>query len=202
VGATLRIFVILAAAVLSLASFGPGDPDPEPDRCNSPEVGSIDSVEVGERDEDTFVSLADGSVVDFIFGGQGSPMLPIRYRIEGADLPSCVMHRTTLSYCSAYAEPDCQPLEETSLVTPLNTYSEADGSRTTKTLFVITGTPAEGMPIELEVQIGDAIANRTFYIGALPPDAGEPDSAAADANTTDADIVDSNPSDAATADAI
>src|SRR5438874_12671402 len=104
----------------------PGDTcgPPAPDSCNSGETGAVATVEVGS-DADPFVAYHDLDQPHVVFGGQGAAMMGIRLRLTG-NVPACLAQST------AYED----NMASGSNRSPVNTYKEADGSYTTRPLWI------------------------------------------------------------------
>lgn len=177
----VRLALLAVAAGVSGASVLPGDDGiPDPDSCNKPTSGEVDSLEIGGADEETFSPLSDGEVVNLVVGSQGGQMLPVRYRFRGPDVPGCIEQRSELRFCPAYSTCDTPMLMADSSAM-LHTYEESDGSRTTRALYLILygSGPGAGAPMELSVTAGGLTEIRRFYYQQPPADAGVSDAAGA-----------------------
>jgi hypothetical protein len=141
-----RIAVMGAALWFSLAS-GPGPGVPDPDSCETPGVGTLSTVELGTADEGTFSPLQSGQAVDLVFGGQGGAMVPVRLRLSGSDVPSCLAHMTEVYY-------DGQQIASDSV--PVHTYEDDGGARSTKAMFLVLfgSEPAPGQTFEVRTTVG------------------------------------------------
>ncbi len=149
--------MIAAALVASAADFGPGDTTPEPDSCDSGEVGSIDTVEIGDAGELDFVPLDDGDTVSFVVGGQGTDMLRLRIRISGPDLPECLAQSTDVIYGGAVIASETAALQ---------TYEDAAGTnyRATRGLFLILIAipPSPGESFQVNTTVGAITVTRNL----------------------------------------
>jgi hypothetical protein len=127
---------VLAILAFLLAACGPAEPLPADipvaDECASPGSGALGSLQIGSR-QDPFVPFADGDPVEMVYGSQGGAMIPMRLRVTGEALPSCLPMEISID--------GPHDLFGTSTA-PLATYEERDGSRITGPLFVI-GDPGE-----------------------------------------------------------
>jgi hypothetical protein len=129
--------ITLAISALS-TTFGCGSPPaPAVDSCAAEPAGSIDTLEIGAGvppafgTEPPFMPLADGDGMKLVHGAQGANMLGFVLRVSGATAPQC-LHQQTMVADSAGAR-------VTSSTSPLATYAQPDGTRTTKPLWL----PAE-----------------------------------------------------------
>lgn len=157
-----------AASCFGINLCGPPGPPP-PDSCTGDSSSGVDTVEVGP-DSDGFVPFTDGQVVNFITGGQGSFMLPVRIRVGGASPPACLSQHTTLTNDKG----DEMGRDKD----PRATYP--DGSfRTTRTIYlVLFGYAEPGHALTLTVTVGQKSVTRTIYYGQKP--SGGSDAATAD----------------------
>lgn len=151
----LRIAVIAAAVALSAASGPGGDPIPEPDTCNSGQVGSVGAIEIGDPDESSFVPLGNGDAVNFAVGGQGTDMLPIRIRISGSDLPECLAQSTRVVYDGNTIATESSPLQ---------TYEDEAGTRATRAVYVIMADipPTSGDSFDVSTTVGTVTTTLTL----------------------------------------
>ncbi len=85
---------------------------PLAEACRPPFAGTLTgaTVEIGAAGADAFRPLTDGEMVSLITGGQGSPMVGFRVRVNGADLPRCVSATTTLMVDSTTPSPEMRSL--------------------------------------------------------------------------------------------
>jgi hypothetical protein len=189
----------------ALAAAGCRDSIPDVDACSEARAGSIDGAAVGQGEPDLFTALSDGDAVDFVHGSQGSTMLPIRFRLTGADVPPCVEHETTVRLCETGPRCDDAPVAAHTLA-PLRTYARDTSARETRPLYLVLDyTPQRGTTIDLrstiagvELAVGvvaEAAATASDAApgsdGAAATDAASPDgSPANDAGTADATLAD------------
>ena len=138
--------MIGVALWLSLAS-GPGPDVPDPDSCASGSSGTLSTIELGTVDEGTFIPLQSGQAVDLVFGGQGGAMVPVRLRLSGSDVPSCLAHMTEV-----YT--DGQQIASDNV--PVHTYEDDIDTRSTRPMFLVlfASEPAPGQPLEVRTTIG------------------------------------------------
>jgi len=129
--------ITLAISALS-ATFGCGSPPaPAVDSCAAAGAGSIDTLELGAGvppafgSEPPFMPLADGDGMKLVRGAQGANMLGFVLRVSGAAAPTCLGQQTMVT--------DSAGVRVTGSTSPLATYAQPDGTRTTKPLWL----PAE-----------------------------------------------------------
>jgi len=124
----MRRLPFLAIVLASLGGIcGPRFSPPTPDACDHPSDVATDTVEIGTGDDQTYVAIHDGDVIQPIHGPQGGTMLPIRLRFTGANTPACVTQSTALTAMSPVA----------TSTSPLNTYVQPDGSFLTKPNYLV-----------------------------------------------------------------
>jgi hypothetical protein len=152
---------------------GPIEPPP-PDECSAPTGGSVGNLEIGpERGpEQSFEAWAPTDTAVISSGPQGGDMLGVTLRVTGDGPPACLAQRTRLTQGGRQIE--------TSV--PVHTYEEADGSRATRTLWLIfDDVPALGSEIEVRAEAGGQAASSRLTVVAerhrlvsLGPLAAEP----------------------------
>jgi len=96
----------------STCTAPPGGTCPIPplaETCDSPFAGTLEggTIEVGPAGSDAFRPYTDGEMVSLVYGGQGSPMIHYRVRVNGVDAPGCVRAVTTLT--APVVEPVSEP---------------------------------------------------------------------------------------------
>lgn len=204
----LRLLIVCSIAAFSIASIR-GEPfdAPNPDRCSDPRAGSVDTLEIGGANATTFEVLDDDAVIELVFGGQGASMFAVRFRLRGSDVPSCVAQTSALHDCPE-GQLGCSNEEWTiaESVTPLRTYEEPDGSRSTDVHYVIISgrDPRYGDSFELRTTVAGISRTIRLWNGAqYAPDASPQDAAPApDAQPLpDAQGSDAAPNDAGSPDA-
>lgn len=178
--------VALAALFSAACSRGCGEDLPDPDVCSGARAGRIDTVEVGRvedgRDGEVFTPYAGGDVIRFIYNDSGDATLPLHFRFTGADIPTCVEHRTELLGCPAGEACADGLTQHLLMIAPLHTYPRDGGGAETKTLFLPLdrdNEPADGARLELVTTIGGLDASVQLWLEEAGPDAAPP--AAADA---------------------
>jgi hypothetical protein len=150
----------LAALFLSGCILGPCQQNqgpPPPDRCNSPSMGMVSSLEIGPGLDDnaSFSPWKDGDVVHIVEGGQGAKMTAVRMRLSGPDVPACIAQTTTFTW-----------LDGTNPATndvPLSTYPEGIG-RTTHGLWIPAYFPGPGYSMVIHVDAAGLSVERTLAI--------------------------------------
>jgi len=138
-----RLFLVLACA-FSLGVFcGPGGEAPPPDSCGSPTARSITELEIGPEMNETrgFDPWATDDIGYITEGFQGGYMLGVSLRLSG-DAPACLQQKTVVKNGGAVLA------QETS---PLNTYDAFDGTRTTRTMWLVFEDT--GPPLASQVQV-------------------------------------------------
>ena len=181
----------LVAAVLTCGGcMGSCDTPTAPDSCTDPGVGAASSLELGQAPAGSFQPLAEGDVVPRVFGSQGGAMITVALRLRG-DVPSCLEQHT-----EAFVVGQSEPFEIDSV--PRKTYGEADGSRTTREMFLILDYDTEpGAMVRIVTTAAGLTAERTVHVEFEAPDGGLFDAGSPDAGAVDAGTTDGNPSDAA-----
>lgn len=160
----LRTGLLAAAALASVATSPPPPAAPEPDRCDPSSAAALEVLELGPGgwDDGEFEAWANGDTTEIIGGFQGGYMTPVRLHVDAATTPSCVPQLTTVRNAAGaiIATEDA----------PLATYAELDGSRTTKTVWLIYNDeiPADGDTITVTTEAGGLTITRTLTVGPLP----------------------------------
>jgi hypothetical protein len=156
-----RTFIVAIAAAFSFGGLcGPGAEPPPPDSCSSPSQKAITSVELGpemlpERDFEPWAS-ADTAYVTH--GLQGGDMIGTSLRLSG-DAPACLQQKTVIKSGGSVIA------EETS---PLNTYAQVDGTRWTKTTWLVfegVGPPI-GTPLQIVTTAGGKTVTADITVAA------------------------------------
>ena len=167
----IRLVVLLAGLLLAAAStLDPGEDDlPEPDRCDAGSGGAA-GLEIGAQ-SDPFRGLVDFEIAEVVTGGQGTEMLPLRFRVTGTGA-DCLTQRTVVYGCRAgEACPGDRFLIGSSDV-PLRAYPDA-ASMATAEHFVLLDRLFEVEQLIVESEVAGAAASVRLSLGAdLPPDAG------------------------------
>jgi hypothetical protein len=180
------LVAVLAALALGACSKGCGEELPDPDVCSGPTEGTVETAALGDGERDPFEAFAPGQVVRFIYTEEGDAALPLRFRLSGGTIPTCVEQRTTLLGCPAgevCADEDL--VEHGKLFAPLHTYRLDDGSgRETHVLYLRferDNEPEEGARLELVSEIAGVDASVQLWFEVGGPDAQpDPSDAAAD----------------------
>lgn len=151
--------LVIVSGLASLGGLcGPGGSGiPEPDECDEASSDAVvASLELGGRDGDTFEPIEEGQTVTPVTGGQGGSMLPVRMRLRGEAVPTCIAQQTTLT--DAVGNVFLQN------ATPLQTYSDGEGTRTTRPHYLIfDGSPDPGDWITLTVEAAGHSAARSVW---------------------------------------
>jgi hypothetical protein len=147
----VKRLVLALACTTSLGLFCDPPGPPPPDSCASSDKTTIGSLEVGsEMNEmvgfDPWTSDDTGYVTS---GFQGGYMLGVSLRLSG-DAPACVQQKTTVKLDGAVLA------QETS---PLNTYDALDGTRTTRTMWLVFADT--GPPIGTQVLVVSQAGGKT-----------------------------------------
>jgi hypothetical protein len=146
------------AAVCSLGfTCGPGPPTT--DSCANATAATPAGIELGHAGSGEFRAFAPGDGVSIEIGSQGGAMIGVRLRMRGDDVPACVAQMTSVEMGSTGE----------SLATSasaLNTYAESDGSRTTKTNWLIMGfvEPSSGDEVTITARVGGVETSRTLQV--------------------------------------
>ncbi|HUH00452.1 MAG TPA: hypothetical protein VML75_00575 [Kofleriaceae bacterium] len=164
------------------------------DSCDTPATGAAAMLEIGSVEEGPFNPWAEGQVVPAVFGSQGGTMIPVALRLRGPDVPPCLFQDTQVLHYTTR-----ELIDSTS--SPVRTYGQDDGSRTTKSMYMI---------MRYDTNLGDAVrvvataagqsAERVVFVDRV----GSPDAAVPDAGPDDAaqDPDGAVPADAAMLDAV
>ncbi len=135
----LRLGFLCVALCAAVASVNPNDePIPEADRCDQGVGFGVEGIEIVQPDGDA--ALQDHEVREIISGSQGGTMVRMRFRIDGAQAPSCV--RLVLEYenCLDLACTRVDPNESLPLGVSLRTYEDG-ASRITREYFAVLDYP-------------------------------------------------------------
>jgi hypothetical protein len=126
----MRVLFFAVAFASACMMMGDGLP-PRPDDCvtDAAEMTRLDVLELGAPDERVFMPWSDGAVAPVVTGPQGGAMIGLRLRIGGPSMPACLPHQTTAA--------NKGDGELARVSQPIKTYAEPDGSRVTKTLWLI-----------------------------------------------------------------
>jgi hypothetical protein len=146
-----RLVLALCCGLSLGVTCGPGGGAPPPDSCNSPDGKSIASLEIGPeisemRGFEPWLTDDTGYITQ---GFQGGYMLGVSMRLSG-EAPACLQQKTVVKSGSKVIA------QETS---PLNTYAAADGTRTTKTMFLVFDD--SGPPLGSQVQVVATAGGKT-----------------------------------------
>src|SRR5437762_1167061 len=148
----LWICVLLPACLGLPGSCGPSGP-PSEETCMQGSVDGVRTVEIGNPrslydETEPFVALTDGTPVHGVTRGQGLPMLPVRLRITGSDLPDCLPQIT--------AAFDIQGRQLGQSRNAVQAHARPDQSRVTGPIYLI-GVPPQG-PLALVASVGTVTA--------------------------------------------
>jgi hypothetical protein len=158
----LRLAAVALCAFASSGGFGGGcGPGvPEPDRCDHlPTSVRVDSLELGSGNPDSlFQPWADEAVIPVTTGGQGSAMFPVRLRLRGPSVPACLPQRTVVTNVVG----GTVALE----ASPLKTYEQEDGSRLTRTLWLVLDDEHAVDFATVETRVEGKTSTRTIWVGA------------------------------------
>jgi len=146
-----RLVLALCCGLSLGVTCGPGGGAPPPDSCNSPNAKAVTSLEIGPeinemRGFDPWMSDDTGYITQ---GFQGGYMLGVSMRLSG-EAPACLQQKTVVKSGSKVIA------QETS---PLNTYAAADGTRTTRTMFLVFAD--SGPPLGSQIQVVTTAGGQT-----------------------------------------
>lgn len=182
----------LAAVLLNATGCGGGCNQPfVTDSCDTPAAGSAVSLEIGSVESGPFMPWVDGTVAHVVYGSQGGTMIPVALRLRGPDVPGCLVQDTRVLRYTDDALIDLSS-------SPLRTYAEDDGTRTTKSIYLV---------MSYDTQLGDAVRIRANAAGqsaelvVFVDHVGSPDAAVPDGGPQDAQPDAAAPRDAAMLDA-
>jgi hypothetical protein len=170
---SLAPLAFLFFAFASTGCIGSGcNPDeiPESDTCELGNVGaSLDRIQIGAGEGDSFEAFSDGSIAQTVVGGQGSMMIPIHLRVEGSNPPRCMIQQTNVTKGEELVASETRSL---------TTY-EADGGRVTGTIFLILNYGVStGDQVVLSTSAYSTTAQVAVWlenVGQPVPDAAGPD---------------------------
>jgi hypothetical protein len=137
-------WLVAFASVFSLGGLcGPGSGPPPPDRCTSPASNAIIGVEIGPEMNEAhgFEAWAADDTGYITSGFQGGYMLGVSLRLSG-DAPACLKQNTTVTLAGTKLAQEASPL---------NTYDAPDGTRTTRTMWLVFDD--SGPPIGTQVLV-------------------------------------------------
>jgi hypothetical protein len=109
--------------------------------------------------DEVFVPWQADQRVPVVVGGQGSPMIAMRIRIQG-DNAGCIAQTTRITPAQGELLASEQLL--------LSAYQQDDGSYITDTHWVVMdsfGLPAEDLPVTIETTIGATTVSQTILLG-------------------------------------
>lgn len=164
------------------------------DTCDTPETGAAVVLELGSVEDGPFSPWADGQVVPAVFGSQGGTMIPVALRLRGPDVPSCVFQDSRVLHYTSLELIDSNS-------SPVRTYGQDDGSRTTKSMYMIMRYDTDlGDAVRIVATAAGQSAERVVFVDRV----GSPDAAVPDAGREDAapDPDGAVPADAAMLDAV
>lgn len=133
---------VAVAAAFSLGVTCGSSSAPPPDSCNAPATRALSGLEIGPELllDRPFESWAAVDTAYVTTGLQGGYMIGVSLRVPG-DAPACLAQRTTASAGGrVVAEED----------SPLKTYEQVDGTRTTKTMWLVF---ADRPPLDSQVEV-------------------------------------------------
>lgn len=175
----------LSGFALVFAAGCPNYTPPPPDSCSDPQAPpGLEQVQLGSGQlDDVFEPWIDGQVVPLVTGSQGGTMIPVRIRLVGDSLPECFAQATYLTGIDDPFAPDaCPPdlcltdagMADAGVVdagpprplvsVPLHAYEQADGSRVTRTLWLIFDGYF-GDTITVETIVGELSVRRDIVLG-------------------------------------
>ncbi len=135
----LRLGFLCVALSASVASVNPNDePIPEDDLCDQGVGFGAEGIEIVQPDGDG--TLQDYEVRELVFGAQGGMMVPMRFRITGSQIPSCVRLALEYEKCLDLACTSVSPDENLPLGISLRTYEDA-ANRITQEYFAVLNYP-------------------------------------------------------------
>ena len=145
------VLLALSCAFSVGATCGPGDDGPQPDSCNSPTSKSVTELEVGPELNEMrgFEAWASDDIGYITRGFQGGNMLGVSLRLSG-DAPACLEQKTVVKTGGTVL------VQESA---PLNTYDAFDGTRTTRTMFLVFAD--SGPPLGSQVQVVTTAGGKT-----------------------------------------
>ena len=150
---------LLALLMTTATGCPPANPViPEPDICTVPDNEPIAAVDIGEATLDSvFEPWQDGQEVALVYGGQGSPMIPFRVRIQGAET-GCKSMRLVMR-----DDADQVILD---LSYALQLYPQDDGSYISDTNFAIFDSfgPPDTSAVTLELTVSGSMVTRILGI--------------------------------------
>ena len=182
-----RLLAVLVATALSLASVGPGGSDiPPSDLCQGGVAQGATALELGGEGDGTFRALSERAVVEPVIGGQGTDMIPLRYKVSGTSA-SCLAAVTRVYRCEPQGAECSDSAGSAVLIAEVSrslaSYPEADGVATRTDLVILDGSAGGGLML-IEAEVAGARASRHISFSELPDagvDAMSPDAATADA---------------------
>lgn len=138
-----RPFVLVTCTFSLGVLCGHGDEAPPPDSCESPTARSITELEIGPEMNEMH-GFEPWTTDDYGYitrGFQGGNMLGVSLRLSG-DAPACLQQKTVVKSGGKVLA------QQTS---PLNTYDAFDGTRTTRTMWLVFEN--DGPPLDSQVQV-------------------------------------------------
>lgn len=173
---SLLVFALAASAASVM--FPEGDDIPATDSCDISSVEGVSSLTMLAAGGGDSIALSDKQVMQRVYGSQGGAMLPMRFQLEGEEVPACAKFTLTLDRCQ---DLDCESVVADSTFerdVALATYEEGSARVTKDYYFILLDDLQEGSLIRLQVQAGLGTQERLLWIdriGEFPetlPDAG------------------------------
>jgi hypothetical protein len=144
--------LLVLVCSLSLGGLcGPGADAPPVDSCASPKGNTIASVDLGPEMNETrgFEAWTSDDTGYVTSGFQGGHMLGVSLRLSG-DAPACLQQKTIVKLNGTVLAQESSPL---------NTYDALDGTRTTRTMWLVFDD--DGPPIGTQVQVVTTTGGKT-----------------------------------------
>jgi len=150
---------IALVAVILFAAGCPGGPNiPEPDECRSPNGVGLSSLELGvSSSAGSFQSWTDHQVVPIVWGPQGGAMIVTRIRATGYT-GDCMLQRTRV------LDAAMNPIYD--FRTPLNVYTQDDGSKLTDDFYMIGGFYRQTV-VTVETEVGGTTVQHKIWLDAV-----------------------------------
>ncbi len=130
---------------------------PQPDSCNMPSTGGVETLELGPGGEGSFRTFDAGEQLSLVRGGQGASMVTLRLRI-GPKAPQCIGESVTI-----YSAFDHQT-SLASLDVPVVTYDDPGGKRVTRTMYLIASSFNFAPRVQIVATVGQTKTEQTFAV--------------------------------------
>ena len=154
------------------------DPLPEPDLCAQGATTGATRLELGGDNDNQFEVLAEDDVVRIVEGGQGTDMLPLRFRAVGTSA-ECISVSVAVYRCADGTRcvgSDPETTFMANVTHSLAAYPDGDAMATLTNFVVLDTFTLAGQRFLIEARAAGAMQSLYVWVDAAgkeQPDAGE-----------------------------